>query len=294
MLGCKVEMNEMSSHWSKLIDRLDKFGFGLLLTNLVQIRELVMLGVAIAALAWLPALFDDAAQGAQQAVGLAVLLVFCSGVSLYMRWKDSVCAEITAAVLPHQSELSIRRQQLCRKGRYGEPDDKAWHKEVERFLEVVVSPTVRLGSESRKGWAREIVNAVASAALSKAAFNVTMSPVEYEGFVAQVLREFGWDASMTVASGDQGVDVLARKGLFRLVIQCKLYSGTVGNAAVQEAIAAREWESATHAAVVSNAGFSRSAQDLAHKSGVFLWHHDQLAAAERECASRSTSGMAAR
>lgn len=280
-------MSQLSNHWSTLVDQLDKFGFGVLLTNLVQIRELVMLATAVAALTWLPALFDDAGKGADQAVGFAVAMVFCTGLSLYLRWKASVCADITAAVLPHQRELSIRRQQLCRKGRYGEPDDKAWHKEVERFLKVVVSQQVRLGSESRLGWAREIVNAVTSAVPGQAAFDVTMSPVEYEGFVAQVLREHGWEASVTVASGDQGVDVLALKGSFRLVIQCKLYSGTVGNAAVQEAIAAREWESATHAAVVSNAAFSRSAQGLANKSGVFLWHHDQLAAAERECSSRS-------
>ena len=63
----------------------------------------------------------------------------------------------------------------------------------------------------------------------------------------------------------------------RLVVQCKLYSGSVGNAAVQEVIAAREYEYADLAAVVSNGPFTASARELASAANVLLLHHDEIA-----------------
>ena len=60
------------------------------------------------------------------------------------------------------------------------------------------------------------------------------------------------------------------------MLQCKLYSRPVGNNAVQQAIAGQRFELATHAVVVSNAAFTRSARELAAAAGVLLLHHDEL------------------
>jgi len=57
--------------------------------------------------------------------------------------------------------------------------------------------------------------------------------------VARTLRTHGWSADTTTLTGDQGVDVRAYKGRFRLVVQCKLYSNAVGNAAVQPLASAK-------------------------------------------------------
>ena len=46
---------------------------------------------------------------------------------------------------------------------------------------------------------------------------------------------------------------------------------------MQEAIAGQRFEQATHAAVVSNAGYTRAAQELAGAAGVLLLHHEELA-----------------
>jgi hypothetical protein len=79
-----------------------------------------------------------------------------------------------------------------------------------------------------------------------------LTPLGFERHCADILARQGWRAKLTAGSTDQGVDVLARKGRVSVVIQCKLYSRPVGNAAVQEAIAGQAFMGATHAAVVSN------------------------------------------
>ena len=108
-----------------------------------------------------------------------------------------------------------------------------------------------------------------------------MSPLAYERHCAEVLRYAGWHATVTCATGDQGIDVLARKGNVRLVIQCKLYASPVGNSAVQQALAGREYARAHYAAVVSNAAYTASARALARRTGVLLLHHRDLAQADR-------------
>jgi restriction system protein len=59
-------------------------------------------------------------------------------------------------------------------------------------------------------------------------------------------------------------------------VQCKLYAQPVGNKAVQEALAAQRYYATDHAAVVSNAAFTRSAVQLARSAGVLLLHVSDL------------------
>jgi len=103
-----------------------------------------------------------------------------------------------------------------------------------------------------------------------------MSPAEFEQRCADYLSLKGWHARITQYSGDQGVDVIARKSSHVLALQCKLYSSPVGNKAVQEAFAAKAYTGATKVAVVSNQRYTRSARKLASKTGVSLIHFTDL------------------
>lgn len=94
--------------------------------------------------------------------------------------------------------------------------------------------------------------------------------LDFEFWVAAQLRKFGWDAAATTVSGDQGVDVVAIKNSVKVGIQCKLYSTNVGNKAVQEIIAAKAYFDFDYGAVITNAGYTRSAKELADKSRVRL------------------------
>jgi len=104
-------------------------------------------------------------------------------------------------------------------------------------------------------------------------FDATMVPVDgvaFEHWVAEALGRFGWEASVTKGSGDQGTDVIATKNGISIGIQCKLYSQSVGNKAVQEAISGKVYHRLSKAAVLSNAKFTQSAQDLAASADVIL------------------------
>ena len=108
-----------------------------------------------------------------------------------------------------------------------------------------------------------------------------LTPLGFERHCADILARQGWRASLTARSTDQGVDVLARKGGVSVVIQCKLYSRPVGNAAVQAVIAGQAFMGATHAAVVSNQTYTRAARDLAERTRVLLLSAEDLTRANR-------------
>lgn len=109
----------------------------------------------------------------------------------------------------------------------------------------------------------------------------TTTPLGFEQHCVNILIGAGWIARTTVASGDQGVDITAEKAGRRVVLQCKLYSQPVGNKAVQEVIAGRMFAGADAAAVVTNATYTRSARDLARRTGVLLLTAHDLRKADK-------------
>lgn len=103
-----------------------------------------------------------------------------------------------------------------------------------------------------------------------------MTPIEYEHYCADILREQGWEARVTQGSGDQGVDVIAEKNGIKIAVQCKKYSSPVGNKAVQEVTAGKGFYGADYGMVVTNNTYTASAKQLANSQLIFLLHHDDL------------------
>ncbi|HUO36788.1 MAG TPA: restriction endonuclease, partial [Mycobacterium sp.] len=73
----------------------------------------------------------------------------------------------------------------------------------------------------------------------------------------------GYRVAMTRATGDFGVDLVARKGNKRLAVQCKRYGRRVGAAAVQQVVAGSLLHGCTSTMVVSNQEFTPAALELA-------------------------------
>ncbi|WP_439103532.1 restriction endonuclease [Celeribacter marinus] len=97
----------------------------------------------------------------------------------------------------------------------------------------------------------------------------------FEEWVSEALVGFGWTAEVTKGSGDQGIDVIAKKDGKSIGIQCKLYSQAVGNKAIQEAHSGKVYYGLDAVAVITNAGYTSSAKDLGAATGVaLLSHHD--------------------
>jgi HJR/Mrr/RecB family endonuclease len=98
-----------------------------------------------------------------------------------------------------------------------------------------------------------------------------MSGQEFEQFLAILFSKMGYETEGTKGSGDQGIDVIASKDGNKIGIQAKCYSGSVGNGAIQEAVAGRNYYHLDKAIVVTNAGFTNSAKELAEANSVVLW-----------------------
>ncbi len=96
----------------------------------------------------------------------------------------------------------------------------------------------------------------------------------FEYVCADVLRGRGFRrVHVTKGSGDQGADIIAFRGDVKYAIQCKYYAEPVGNHAVQEVYAGREFYGCDAAAVMTNSTFTRGAKELAEVTGVELWPH---------------------
>jgi hypothetical protein len=99
---------------------------------------------------------------------------------------------------------------------------------------------------------------------------VPQDGIDFEYWCAAKLKKAGWTAVVSKASGDQGSDILASKGDKVVCIQCKRYSKPVGNTAVQEVVAAKVHNGATHSCVLATGGFTKSAKELASSTQTAL------------------------
>jgi hypothetical protein len=103
-----------------------------------------------------------------------------------------------------------------------------------------------------------------------------VDPYSFELLLGMIYETQGFHVIETPKSGDQGADVLIEKAGERTVIQAKLYADSVGNKAVQEAIAARTHFRCHAAQVVTNSTFTPSAKQLAASSDVRLVDRNEL------------------
>lgn len=106
----------------------------------------------------------------------------------------------------------------------------------------------------------------------------TMDGHTFEHWCADLLTKNGFaDVTVTQASGDQGVDILAVKDGIHYAIQCKCYTSDLGNKPVQEVYAGKEMYACQVGVVMTNRYFTAGAKQLAEKTRVLLWDRDKLA-----------------
>ena len=95
-----------------------------------------------------------------------------------------------------------------------------------------------------------------------------LSGAEFESWVTAVLQDAGIGAENIRDRGDFGVDVIATVGSTRIGIQVKRYAKSVGNSAVQEALAGSGYHDCSLAAVVTQSKFTRAAKKQAARARV--------------------------
>ena len=96
-----------------------------------------------------------------------------------------------------------------------------------------------------------------------------LSGIEFENFIAELFEYLGYKIEFTPISGDNGIDVVARKGRYSIGIQTKLYyNHNVSNKAIQEAYSGKRYYKNDYAMAISNWQFSKPALNLAKELNV--------------------------
>lgn len=112
-------------------------------------------------------------------------------------------------------------------------------------------------------------------------FSLVRTGGDFEEFIKWKLEMVNIVCDRTGSSGDQGVDILVY-GETRVAIQCKFYNHDVDNSAVQQVYAGMHYYDCGKAIVVSNAGFTPGARQLAKKLGVTLCNYKDIVSELKE------------
>ena len=182
----------------------------------------------------------------------------------------------------NRKSLAIRRSQTVSLDPYGKEDKRVWiDKEIPYFIAEHINPNVIDAIElDEVTLINKIDKAAKSFDLSKSQtgnkYNPKMTGVEYEHFCQEQLRRLKWSVTTTKSSGDQGVDLIAKREGQTIAIQCKRHSKPISNKAVQEIFSGMKYYDIDQGIVISNNKFTASAANLAFKNKIRLIHHDNL------------------
>lgn len=192
--------------------------------------------------------------------------------------------QVNEQLVTHRDTLRRKRAQSIYRDAYGQEVDRKWRKDIDYFLDNVVSN--ELEGFLREALQRirpslilmidETVRRETDTLLSIVGDPEEFSATEFEKYCAELLVTAGWEVEWTGEGTDFGVDIIAERGSNRVVIQCKKYSKPVGVTAVREAAAGREHFDAGFACVVSTGTYTKQAEQLARTNRVELVHYSDL------------------
>ncbi len=102
---------------------------------------------------------------------------------------------------------------------------------------------------------------------------MSLSPQEFEHFVAEVFRRKGYLAEVTSFSGDFGADIIVTSDIAKAVVQVKQFDPAykVGVKDVTHLIGSKQFYSCDSAIVITSGTYTKAAREMAAKTGVQLW-----------------------
>jgi len=104
----------------------------------------------------------------------------------------------------------------------------------------------------------------------------SMTGHEFEDFLINLFTRLGYRVEQKKRGSEQGLDFLLERQGERIACQVKRYNKPVGNKAVQQALAARDYYRCHSALVVTNSRFTTAAKQLAERCSVVLWDRQKL------------------
>ena len=103
-----------------------------------------------------------------------------------------------------------------------------------------------------------------------------MDGLEFEKYVAGLLKQRGYSHVKLTEKYDYGVDIIAEKNGIRWGVQTKRYSGLVKMAAVQQVVAGLKKYRCDRAMVITNSTYSQQAKELARHNDCVLIGREKL------------------
>ena len=82
---------------------------------------------------------------------------------------------------------------------------------------------------------------------------------EFEKRVADLYRKKGYHVRKTPIGADDGVDLIARKGKYKMIIQAKNWTAKVGSPQIRDLAGTRELKHANYAIIITSSTFTPSA-----------------------------------
>ena len=201
--------------------------------------------------------------------------------------KNLLDKQIDELINHHIKALALKYKQTVKQDEYGNVFYDQWETAIRYFIKNVLCKNSDIKNHlAREAHFKELKQRITSAVIVYEQKGVNsdfkninvehLSPIDFEHYCADILKANGWKAKVTQASSDQGIDIIAEYKNIHVAFQCKKYSSPVGNQAVQQIIAGKQYIRADIAAVISNARYTASAKQLADSTGVHLLHYSEL------------------
>lgn len=106
---------------------------------------------------------------------------------------------------------------------------------------------------------------------------LAMSPEDFEALVAALFRSYGHQAEVCGGSADHGVDVIVHTDQGETwVVQCKRYSGSVGEPVLRDLYGTMTHESAQKAYLITTGSFTAQAATWAEGKPIVLYDGEAL------------------
>ena len=104
-----------------------------------------------------------------------------------------------------------------------------------------------------------------------------MSPDAFEALIAKLFEAYGHQTEVQGGNGDHGVDVVVMTGEGeKWVVQCKRYSGSVGEPVVRDLYGTMLHEEAQRAYLITTGSFTRQATEWVQEKPIVLYDGEGL------------------
>jgi hypothetical protein len=104
----------------------------------------------------------------------------------------------------------------------------------------------------------------------KYSLNNITTGTQFELYLVNLFKDLGYKAKHNGKSGDQGADLILKKGDYVYAVQAKYYTGKLSNTPVQEIVGALKYYNANQGVVVTNSDFTPGAEELAKANNIIL------------------------